>query len=160
MSTLLRRACCLLVLLAPTLLPLPASAGPQDVPELLPLQAVDFPPECGCIYGTKKGVPLIFWSWENDKQNAVIREASGAKKLTLRSEKYFPAQHEPARAGDRMTLQLSNSDWSVQTVSEVTASCSPKAKTCKGTTYRSRMILQWQGRHRTELQGWGHCGCS
>jgi hypothetical protein len=159
MFALLRRACCLLTLLAPTLLSLPVNAGPLDVPELLPLQPTDLPQECGCSYGERKGVPLIFWSWENDKQNGVIREAGGARKLTLRNEQYFPAQHEPPHPGDRMTLQLAQKDWSVQTVSEVTASCSPKAKTCKGTDYRSRLILQWQGRNRTELAGWGHCGC-
>ena len=158
MPALLRRSFSLLCLSASALLPAASHAG-TDVPELLPLQASDQPQGCGCAYGEKKGVPLIFWSWENDKQNGVIRDAGGVRKLTLRSEKYFPAQHEPAQAGDRMTLQLTWADWSIQTVSEVTHSCPAKAKHCQGTDYHSRLILQWQGRSRTELTGWGHCGC-
>ena len=158
MPILLCRICSLLCLLAAVLLPAVSRAG-TDVPQLLPLQAGDLPKGCGCAYGEQKGVPLIFWSWENDKQNGVIRDASGVHKLTRRSEKYFPAQHEPAQAGDRMALQLTWADWSIQTVSEVTHSCPVNAKRCQGTDYHSRLILQWQGRNRTELTGWGHCGC-
>ncbi len=155
MPSLLRQTCCLLALIS---LPLAAHAA-DPMPALQPLQASDLPEQCGCSFGEKKGVPLIFWSWENDKQNAVVREPGGLRKLTLRSEKYLPAQHEPPRPGDRMTLQLAQGNWSIQTVSEVTASCSAKAKSCKGTDYRSHLILQWAGRQRTELRGWGRCGC-
>lgn len=158
MSALLRPACVLFCLLASALLPaLSHAAG--DAPKLLPLQTSDLPEGCGCSFGEQPDVPLIFWSWENDKQNGVIRDAGGVHKMVLRNEKYFPVQHEPAQAGDRMALQLSWADWSIQTISEVTHSCPAKAKRCKGTDYHSRLILQWQGRNRTELTGWGHCGC-
>ena len=152
----LRRVC--LPLFTALLLAAPAGAA-EPMPELQSLQAADMPQECGCWFGTKKGAALIFWSWENDKQNAVIREPGGPRRLVMRSEKYFPAQHEPPRPGDRMALQLSQGNWNIQTASEVIHACSPKARSCKGTDYRSRIILQWAGRQREELQGWGHCGC-
>lgn len=148
----------------PLLIGLLASTSLQaqtpPMPTLLPLTGADLPQECGCSFGAKKGETLMFWSWENDKQNAVIREEGGGlRKLRLFSEKYFPAQHEPPRPGDRMTLQLSYGNWSIQTASEVLRACAPKAKSCKGTDYRSRIILQWAGRQRNEVMGWGYCGC-
>lgn len=137
------------------------AAHAQNMPRLLPLTSSDIPKECGCSFGGKKGDTLIFWSWENDKQHALIREegSGGLRSLRLMSEKYFPTQNEPPRPGERMTLQLALGNWSIQTANEVLRSCSPKVKTCKGTDYRSRIILQWSGRQREEVLGWGHCGC-
>lgn len=119
MPSLLRQTCCLLALVS---LPLAAHAA-DPMPALQPLQASDLPEQCGCSFGEKKGVPLIFWSWENDKQNAVVREPGGLRKLTLRSEKYLPAQHEPPRPGDRMTLQLS---WGNSLLSVIISSEQPR----------------------------------
>lgn len=157
MSAVSRSICRLLSLSALTLATSASHAG-EPVPTLQPLQAGDLP-TCGCRYGEQKGIPLISWSWDNARQNALIRDSSGVRKLSLRSEKYFPPEQHPARPGDRMTLQLAQGDWSIQTVNEVIRSCAPKAKRCEGTDYRSRLILQWQGVNRTELQGWGHCSC-
>lgn len=137
----------------------PASQAAEPMPALQTLQAADMPGSCGCVYGEKGEDALIYWSWADNKQFAFIREPDGLRKLTLRSEKYFPSQNEPPRPGERMTLQLSYGNWSIQTVNEVLRSCSPKAKSCKGTDYRSRIILQWSGRQREELQGWGRCSC-
>lgn len=137
-----------------------ALAQSPAMPALLPLTTADLPQECGCSFGAKKGETLIFWSWENDKQHALIREEGGGlRSLRLMSEKYFPAQHEPPRPGDRMTLQLSWGNWNIQTASEVTRACPVKAKNCQGTDYRNRIVLQWAGRQRQELQGWARCGC-
>jgi hypothetical protein len=137
----------------------PLAHATDPMPALLPLQSGDIPAGCGCSFGENKGVPLIFWSWENDKHNAVIREPGGLRKLTLREEKYFPAQPSP-KPGDRMALQLASANWSIQTANEVSRACSPKAKHCNGTDYRTRIILQWQGSQRDEVPGWGHCGCN
>jgi hypothetical protein len=149
-----------LILLAGLLASASTIAQTPPMPTLLPLTASDIPKECGCSFGLRKGEPLIFWSWENDKQNALIREEGGGlRSLRLFSEKYFPVQHEPPIPGERMTLQLSYGNWSVQTANEVLQACAPKAKKCQGTEYRSRIILQWAGRQRHEELGWGHCGC-
>jgi hypothetical protein len=150
-------------LLAPALLSMLAT-GPaisaEAMPTLLPLSSADQPQECGCSFGAKKGETLLFWRWEDDKQHALIREESGGlRKLQLYSEKYFPAQHEPPRPGDRMTLLFSYANWNIQTASEVSRACSPKEKRCVGTDYRNLIVLQWSGRQRTELRGWAHCGC-
>lgn len=134
-------------------------AHAEPMPALLPLMAEDIPAQCGCQFGHKRDVPLVFWSWEDNKQHAVIREAGGLRQLRLRSEKYLPAQHEPPRAGDRMTLQFAWGPWSIQTASEATQTCSPRAKICKGTSYRSRLLLQWEARQRKEINGWAFCGC-
>lgn len=147
--------------LAPALLAA-ALAGPAAgaMPALLPLASTDLPQTCGCSFGVKKDETLIFWNWEDDKQYARIREdGAGLRTLRLYSEKYFPAQHEPPRPGDRMTLLFSYADLNVQTASEVSRACSPKAKRCTGTDYRNLIVLQWSGRQRTELRGWAHCGC-
>jgi len=137
------------------------TAFAQNRPNLLPLSEADIPKECGCSFGETKGETLIFWSWENDKQRALIREEGngGLRSLRLMSEKYFPVQNEPPRPGERMALQLALGNWSIQTANEVLRACAPKAKSCKGTDYRSRIILQWAGRQREEVLGWGHCGC-
>lgn len=137
--------------------PAHAAGGP---PEILPLGSDDLPRTCGCSFGAKKGQPLLFWSWEEDKAYALMREREGGlRKLRLYSEKYFPAQHEPPRAGDRMTLLFSWSDWNVQTASEVSRACAPKAKRCHTTDYRSLIVMQWAGRHRREIRGQAQCGC-
>lgn len=140
------------------------TAGPllaaDPMPALVPLGAGDIPQECGCSFGAKKGETMLFWSWEKDKQYARIRERDGGlRELRLYEEKYFPAQHEPPRPGDRMTLLFSLANWNVQTASQVSAACSPRAKQCKATEYRNLIVLQWNGRQRTELRGWARCGC-
>jgi hypothetical protein len=148
------------ILLSALLASASIQAQTPPMPKLLPLTTTDIPQECGCSFGVKKGETLMFWSWENDKQHALIREEGGGlRSLRLFSEKYFPAQHEPPRPGERMTLQLSYGNWSIQSASEVTRACSPKAKSCTGTDYRNLMVLQWAGRQRLELKGWAHCGC-
>ncbi|MDQ7988711.1 MAG: hypothetical protein REI09_03665 [Candidatus Dactylopiibacterium sp.] len=130
------------------------------MPVLQALQGTDIPAQCGCRFGVKPGETLLFWSWEADKAFAWLREReAGVQRLRLYSEKYFPAQHEPPRAGDRMTLQFSQGNWSVQTANEVSRACAPRASRCAGTDFRSRIVLQWAGRERRELTGWARCGC-
>lgn len=137
----------------------PALAA-DPMPALKPLTAQDIPAGCGCSFGTRRGEPLLVWSWEEEKQHAYIREEEGGlRKLRLYDEKYFPAQHEPPRPGERMALMFSYSRWNVETASQVTKACSPKARTCAGTDYSNVIVLRWSGRQRTELRGWGHCGC-
>lgn len=132
----------------------------DDMPALVPLAAADIPQECGCSFGAKKDQTLMFWSWEKDKQYARIRErGAGLRELRLYEEKYFPAQHEPPRMGDRMTLLFSWSNWNVQTASQVSTVCAPRAKRCSETGYRNLLLLQWKGQQRTELRGWARCGC-
>lgn len=150
-------------ILLPALLGLSASLpalAADAMPALQPLAGRDIPAGCGCSFGTRRGEPLLVWSWEEDKQYAYLREAEGGvRKLRLYDEKYFPAQHEPPRPGDRMALMFSYARWNVETASQVTKACSPKARTCAGTDYGNMIVLRWSGRQRTELRGWGHCGC-
>ncbi|KAF7598620.1 hypothetical protein BGI27_12110 [Candidatus Dactylopiibacterium carminicum] len=135
------------------------ASAQQTMPALLPLPAEEMA-GCGCSFGQQRGQPLLFWSWEGDRQSAVVHEQEGLRTLTLRSEKYLPTLRQPARAGDRMALQFARAGWSIQTASEVTRTCSARARQCAGTDYRSRIVLQWQGKQRKELDGWAHCACS
>lgn len=128
------------------------------MPELQALGVADMPLACSCEYGRERGKTLLYWPQDEGKV-AYLREPGGLRKLRLFSEKYLPERRDPPKRGDRQAVMFSDGAWHVQAVGEVVQSCSPKARQCGGTQMRSRLVVQWEGREKIEINGWGRCGC-
>lgn len=134
------------------------SSRAAGMPELQALGAADMPQACGCEFGRERGKTLLYWPQDESKA-AFIREPGGVRKLRMFSEKYLPERRDPPKAGDRQALMFSDGSWHIQAVGEVTQACSAKARQCGGVVLRNRLVVQWEGREKTEIDGWGRCGC-
>jgi len=136
-----------------------SAAETSNMPELKPLGSFNVPASCSCEFGEIPGETLLYWP-QDDSKAAYIREPGGIRKLKLFSEKYLPEKRALAKHGDHQALMFSDGVWHVQAAGEVLRACTPKTRSCLGTELRNRLIVQWEGRERIEIDGWGRCGCS
>ncbi|HEX5127032.1 MAG TPA: hypothetical protein VFW00_09860 [Rhodocyclaceae bacterium] len=137
------------------------SFAAPDATKLLPLDKADIMPGCACSFTASRNgnaPPLFHWSWVGDKQ-AVFRDAAGAYRLKLNSERYIPTQRTPPRQGDRMVLYFADAQWQIQVLGSVINSCRPRERNCTGTNYKAQLLIQHEGGERTNVDVWGHCGC-
>lgn len=128
------------------------------MPALQALTDADRAAPCACTYGATDGPPLLVWP-QPAGEAAYLRDPGGLRSLRLFSARSFPEPRDPPRPGDRQVLMFSDGTWHVQAVSEVVRVCRPKARNCAGTEWRSRLLVQWAGKEKTEIRGWGQCRC-
>lgn len=129
------------------------------MPALQALTDADQPAACACTFGDTAGTPLLYWP-QPAGDTAYLREPGGLRALRLFSARSFPEPRDPPRPGDRQVLMFSDGTWHVQAASEVVRVCRPKAHHCTGSEWRSRLLVQWAGKEKTEIRGWGRCRCA
>ena len=128
------------------------------MPALQDLTEADVAQPCACTFGATAGKALLYWP-QPAGDAAYLREPGGLRKLRLFSARNFPEPRDPPRPGDRQVLMFSDGTWHVQAVGEVVQVCRPKARKCAGTVLRNRLVVQWAGREKVVIDGWGRCSC-
>lgn len=144
---------------AGVLLLLSLSAHAEE--SLIPLLATDIQQGCGCTFQRlhTQEAPLLSWASEGARK-AVVRTTEKIQLLDTRQEKHLPPRDGGPRTGDKLVLFVYNGNWQVQALAEnMGSACTGRKKQCSLARYSGKLLIQHEGKARTEVLVTGTCGC-